>query len=96
MCLKKEKLPVINNNSIYISAKNKIGIYELLELINKTIFKEYKSCCMLIPYDKGNILSYFNEMYNINNTDYLEEGTKIEFECSLKDYDKYKEYLIEE
>ena len=94
--LKKEKLPVINNNSIYISAKNKIGIYELLELINKTIFKEYKSCCMLIPYDKGNILSYFNEMYNINNTDYLEEGTKIEFECSLKDYDKYKEYLIEE
>ena len=94
--LKKEKLPVINNNSIYISAKNKIGIYELLELINKSIFKGYKSCCMLIPYDKGNILSFFNEMYNIKNTDYLEEGTKIEFDCSLKDYDKYKEYLIEE
>lgn len=94
--LKKEKLPVINNNSIYISAKNKIGIYELLELINKTIFKEYKSCCMLIPYDKGGILSYFNEMYYIKNAEYLEEGTKIEFECSLKDYDKYKEYLIEE
>lgn len=94
--LKKEKLPVINNNSIYISAKNKIGIYELLELINKTIFKEYKSCCMLIPYDKGSILSYFNEMYYIKNAEYIEEGTKIEFECSLKDYDKYKEYLIEE
>lgn len=94
--LKKEKLPVINNNSIYISAKNKIGIYELLELINKTIFKEYKSCCMLIPYDKGSILSYFNEMYYIKNAEYLEEGTKIEFDCSLKDYDKYKEYLIEE
>ena len=93
--LKKEKLPVINNNSIYISAKNKIGIYELLELINKTIFKEYKSCCMLIPYDKGSILSYFNEMYYIKNAEYLEEGTKIEFDCSLKDYDKYKEYLIE-
>ena len=94
--LKKEKFPVVSDNSIYISAKNKIGIYELLELINKTIFKEYKSCCMLIPYDKGNILSFFNEMYNIKNTDYLEEGTKIEFDCSLKDYDKYKEYLIEE
>ena len=93
--LKKEKFPVVSDNSIYISAKNKIGIYELLELINKTIFKEYKSCCMLIPYDKGNILSFFNEMYNIKNTDYLEEGTKIEFDCSLKDYDKYKEYLIE-
>lgn len=94
--LKKEKLPVINDNSIYISAKNKIGIYELLDLINKTIFKGYKRCCMLIPYDKGSILSYFNQMYNINNTEYLEEGTKIEFDCSLKDYDKYKEYLIEE
>lgn len=93
--LKKEKLPVVSDNSIYISAKNKIGIYELLELINKSIFKGYKSCCMLIPYDKGNILSFFNEMYNIKNTDYLEEGTKIEFDCSLKDYDKYKEYLIE-
>ena len=94
--LKKEKFPVVSDNSIYISAKNKIGIYELLELINKSIFKGYKSCCMLIPYDKGNILSFFNEMYNIKNTDYLEEGTKIEFDCSLKDYDKYKEYLIEE
>lgn len=94
--LKKEKLPVINDNSIYISAKNKIGIYELLDLINKTIFKGYKRCCMLIPYDKGSILSYFNQMYNIKNTEYLEEGTKIEFDCSLKDYDKYKEYLIEE
>ena len=94
--LKKEKLPVINDNSIFISAKNKIGIYELLDLINKTIFKGYKRCCMLIPYDKGSILSYFNQMYNINNTEYLEEGTKIEFDCSLKDYDKYKEYLIEE
>lgn len=94
--LKREKLPVINDNSIYISAKNKIGIYELLDLINKTIFKGYKRCCMLIPYDKGSILSYFNQMYNINNTEYLEEGTKIEFDCSLKDYDKYKEYLIEE
>lgn len=93
--LKKEKFPVVSDNSIYISAKNKIGIYELLELINKSIFKGYKSCCMLIPYDKGNILSFFNEMYNIKNTDYLEEGTKIEFDCSLKDYDKYKEYLIE-
>lgn len=94
--LKKEKLPVVSDNSIYISAKNKIGIYELLELINKSIFKGYKSCCMLIPYDKGNILSFFNEMYNIKNAEYLEEGTKIEFDCSLKDYDKYKEYLIEE
>ena len=94
--LKKEKFPVVSDNSIYISAKNKIGIYELLELINKTIFKEYKSCCMLIPYDKGSILSYFNEMYYIKNAEYLEEGTKIEFDCSLKDYDKYKEYLIEE
>lgn len=94
--LKKEKFSVVSDNSIYISAKNKIGIYELLELINKSIFKGYKSCCMLIPYDKGNILSFFNEMYNIKNTDYLEEGTKIEFDCSLKDYDKYKEYLIEE
>ena len=94
--LKREKLPVINDNSIYISAKNKIGIYALLDLINKTIFKGYKRCCMLIPYDKGSILSYFNQMYNINNTEYLEEGTKIEFDCSLKDYDKYKEYLIEE
>ena len=94
--LKKEIIPAINGNSIYISTKNKIGIYELLDLINKTVFKGYKTCCMLIPYDKGSILSYFNQMYNINNTEYLEEGTKIKFDCSLKDYDKYKEYLIEE
>lgn len=86
------KIPVVEENKIYMSAKDKIGIDELLTLIKKQIFKDYIYVKFLIPYDKGNIVSYFNEVSTIKNTEYLENGTLIEVECKQSDYNKYKEY----
>lgn len=94
--LVKKALPVVNENNIYISAKEKIGINELLELISKEIFSEYVYCKMKIPFERGDILSYFNNKYSILNQEYVEDGATIEFECSNKDYHKYKQYIIEQ
>lgn len=93
--LVKKEMPSIKENSIYISAKQKIGINELLELISNEVFSEYIHCKMKFPFDKGAVLSYFNNNYYILNQEYVENGTIIEFDCSNKDYSKYKQYIIE-
>lgn len=92
----KKEIPFVEENRIYISAKEKIGINELLELVSKEVFSDYVYCKMKIPFERGNILSYFNNNYYISKQEYLEDGAIIEFECSNKDYDKYKHYIIEE
>lgn len=89
------KIPIVEgDNKIYISASKKIGIEELIDLIKKQIFSDYVKVKLLIPYNKGNIVSYFNEVATINYTEYVENGTIIDVECKQSDYNKYSEYKV--
>ncbi len=90
------KLPVIEDNRIYMSAETKEGMQELIQMISQIIFANYVNCKMLIPYEKGNVLSYLMEKATINKTEYLENGTYIEVEITNEDYQKYKEYEVNE
>jgi GTP-binding protein HflX len=87
--------PLQEENKIYMSAKTKVGLKELIEMISKRIYSDYLDCNMLIPYDKGNIISYLNQNATIFNTEYTEEGTIVFLNCKDTDYNKYKEYVIE-
>lgn len=89
-----EKLPLIDGNTIYMSAHRKTGMKELIELIKKNLFSNYIKCKMKIPFEKGNILSYLNETATIFKTEYEENGTIIELECNSNDYIKYQEYVV--
>ena len=81
-------------DGVYLSAKKQIGINELVEAISKNVFKQYISCEMTIPYDKGNVLSYLTEKANILSTEYKEEGIFLSIECKEEDYNRYREYVI--
>ncbi|MGX4599736.1 GTPase HflX [Faecalimicrobium sp. JNUCC 81] len=88
------KLYIPSDRGIYISAKSGIGIEELIESICKKVFKDYITCKVLIPYNEGEIVAYLNEYTSIINTNYTDEGTILNIECSKQDYDRYKNYLI--
>lgn len=60
----------------------------------KKVFVDYIKCKILIPYSKGNILSYLSQNTTIFNTKYTEEGTLLDLELSNSDYNKYKEYEV--
>ena len=90
------KLPYVDGNKVYISAKNNIGINELINVISNNIFKEYVTCKMEIPFKKGDIVSYLKEKYDFISTQYTNDGTLIEICLNKKDYGKYKNYIIEE
>ncbi|MBO3443347.1 GTPase HflX [Clostridium sp. CCUG 7971] len=88
------KLFIPSDRGIYISAKSGIGIEELIESICKKVFRDYITCKVLIPYNEGEIVAYLNENASIINTNYTDEGTILNIECSKQDYDRYKNYLI--
>lgn len=94
--LTQKKVPDVQAEAVYLSAKQRIGIEELVGLIGSHIFKDYVSCVMLIPYDQGQLVSYFNEKAHVLATEYEQEGTKLTLECKKADWDKYRHYVISE
>lgn len=74
-----------------MSAKNENGLEELVELIESIIgYKEYK---LLIPYDKGAIISALSEKGAILSTEYNADGTLITARLDSSDAGRYSEYI---
>lgn len=94
--LKLESLPKIDGNKIYMSAATKEGMQELIQMISNIVFANYVTVNLLIPFAKGNVLSYLMEKGTIISKEYLENGTKIKCEIAKEDYLKYKEYEVNE
>ncbi|MGG0239204.1 GTPase HflX [Bacillus rhizoplanae] len=88
------EIPKVQDNRVYLSAKQKVGMDELVQMIRTQIYQDYIQCEMLIPYDQGQLISYFNEHAHVLSTDYENEGTKITVECKTSDFEKYKKYVI--
>lgn len=90
-----EKLPVVRDRQIYMSAVNDIGIKELAELIKKTVYAGSVDCTLLIPYTDGAVVSYFMENATVRETEYLENGVCLKVNCHSQDADKYDIFRIE-
>ena len=88
-------LPIMSENGIYLSAKERIGMEELIRLIEKKLAGGYKECTLLIPYTDGRAVSYLNEYGVVYETHYLEDGVRLRVNCRVQDYEYYKEYLTE-
>ena len=88
-------IPKVNRDSVYMAAREKVGLKELIDQIRSHVFMDYIQCEMLIPYDQGKLVSYFNDNGHITETEYEENGTKLTLECKKTDYDKYHNYVIE-
>jgi len=88
------KFPMIDGNSIYMAAKPKIGLKELVGMINDKVFSDYVNCTMRVPFDKGQIIGYLNQNAQVISTKYLEDGTEVELKCTNADYNRYLQYVI--
>lgn len=86
--------PRVSGNSLWVSAKDGQGLDELLEMIRANIFADYKICRMLIPYERGDIVSYLNEQASVQTSEYEEEGTLLKVELKLADYERYQEFVL--
>lgn len=88
-----EYLPVVTDGAIYLSAKKRIGMEELIGLIEKKLSGGYRECTLLIPFTDGRAVSYLNENAVVYETEYLENGVRMRVNCRREDYGYYEKYL---
>ncbi len=88
-----ECLPAVTEGAIYLSAKKRIGMEELVGLIEKKLSGGYRECTLLIPFTDGRAVSYLNENAVVYETEYLESGVRMRIKCRKEDYGYYEKYL---
>ncbi|WMC93136.1 GTPase HflX [Kineothrix sp. MB12-C1] len=88
-----ENLPkIVGEDKIYMSAKGGQGLTELTDMIVKAVYDDYVSAQFLIPYDKGQIVSYLMEKAQVKEQEYLEDGVRLTVDCHAADAQKYAQY----
>lgn len=81
-------------DKLYISAKEEDSLKLLISVILDQVYSDYVEAEFLIPYDKGNIVSYFREYAHIYSQKYEENGTRLAVRCHMADRDKYASYCM--
>lgn len=82
------------DDKIYMSAKSKSGIETLLTLISGKLSKRYQDCSFVIPYKRGDIVSYLNDNAVVHRTEYREDGVYMETNVSRIDAARYEQFKI--
>jgi GTP-binding protein HflX len=85
----------MDENRLYMSAKERIGIAELTEMIVAKLYADYAEVKLLIPFSEGQVVSYFLENAEVKSQDYQAEGTLLTVRCHAADREKYKRYLYD-
>lgn len=86
--------PQVYGDDLWISAKEEKGLDELIDCIRKHIFSDYYTCEMIIPFHRGDIVSYLNDIASIISTEYEEDGTRLKVELKEADFKKFEEYVV--
>lgn len=81
--------PKVTGNRIYISAREETSLTVLAEQILDRVYAGFQEMRLLIPYEKGNIVSYFMENAQVLSMEYEKEGTRLKVMCHPGDKEKY-------
>lgn len=94
LCGMGEFATVQGSDKLYMSARSRNGIDTLLTLITGKLSKGYKDCAFIIPYQRGDIVSYLNDHAVVHKTEYREDGVYVETNVSRIDAARYEEFLV--
>ncbi len=93
------ELPLSNEtqpyaNQMVISAKTGDGLNELLEMIEGVIASSQVSADLLIPYQRGDLLSYLFERSTVIEQQHTEEGVRVKVQMPVNIYERVKEFQV--
>lgn len=92
--LSDQKFPRVVGDQVFMAAREGTGIEELIGLIKEKVYKDYVACSLLLPYDQGNVASYFMEHATVIRQEYREDGLLLDVSCYRQDAAKYRQYWI--
>ena len=90
------KIPKITEQAIYMSAKQRIGMDELIDEILKRVYSGHRECRLLLPYDRGDLFSYLKEHANVIESSYEADGIHVTAECGEADMGRLGAYIIQD
>lgn len=99
MTINADSLPIVKKDDgqipkIHMSARTHNGLEELLDLVESELNGGYCNCEMIIPYDKGGVVSYLTDNAVITDTEYRAEGTYLKLKLSKADFGKYNQFVL--
>ncbi|MBC6309561.1 GTPase HflX [Listeria sp. FSL L7-1582] len=88
--------PRREGDSLYLSAREDAGLELLIDMIKEQVFNDYKTVTFVIPFDRGDVVSYLNEHADVLETAYENEGTVLRVNAQESDRMKYAEFIGED
>ncbi|GHU50773.1 GTPase HflX [Clostridia bacterium] len=79
--------------SVFVSAKRGDNMELLLKGIKQHLFSGHRQAKLMIPYDRGDLVSYLSEKMHVLERDYTEEGVYIRVDLPDADYNRLIKYL---
>lgn len=89
-----EKLPFIQGDKIYLSAKHRIGMNALLTLLYEKIFDTQAPCQFLLPLSRGDILNTLFQHAVVLEYEYRTDGIFCSCLCSSKETKRFEQYSV--
>ena len=83
------------DDRLYLSAKSQSGIDTLMTLVSGKLSKRYRNCAFIIPYQRGDVVSYLNDNAVVHRTEYREDGVYMETNVSRIDAARYEQFLVD-
>ncbi|MDO4475747.1 MAG: GTPase HflX [Lachnospiraceae bacterium] len=90
----KEDLPVIHTDKIFISAREGLGLDELLKMIDDKLEAQSITCTMLIPYTQAQAEHVLRSAARVISTEYTGEGIRMEVVVSNELCSRYKDFVV--
>ncbi|ADL69089.1 GTP-binding protein [Thermoanaerobacterium thermosaccharolyticum] len=89
-----EQMPVNKDNEIYISAKEMLGIDELLKAIDNVAYKDLFVLDFYFPYAKNKEYLFLKRNSKILKEEYDEKGIKIKAQVSAVEKNILRDFII--
>ena len=87
-------LPDVKHDKIFLSAKERVGLDELLGLISAYLYGQKQECDFRFPLSRGDILNMLFEKAVVSNYEYKEDGIYCHCICDKKEYFKFEQYIV--
>jgi GTP-binding protein HflX len=79
---------------LYVSAQTKLNMNDLLKAIEQKLMHNTYKVMLTIPFERGDIINTLKNKYAFDKLEYQADGIDLNLTLEEKDYNRYKDYII--
>ncbi|USS90718.1 GTPase HflX [Fructilactobacillus carniphilus] len=89
------RFPERAGENLIMSALDPASINELVAMISAQLFSDYVQKTYLFPFQAGDLVSTFNQEFDVQQTEYQADGTKLTVSLPASAAERYQKYEID-